>query len=353
MSSKLKKLGEGSFGCVVSHPLKCSDKEVVITSKKTPPSKQVGKLFYDKEDYKDELRLAKVVKKIDPSEKKIVIPISGCTVSKNILEKEENINAIMRCEKITNKDSVAAYFVNSSAGTVPRQVWQLKMPYAGSEIDRALEKYKGRLTVRSLAKMMLPLIEAVILLKSKKMIHQDIKQANVLLDKNKARMIDFSLMIPYDEVYTMNNYYRLKKRYRPFPPEYYLASLVMKYEHNLEDPKTMHSIKRDIVEKYKLHLERISYYFTPFYSTHEVLDDPNYKSLLQLMMKSMNSMEKLVDKVDIYSVGILLAELAMLYAKDPMHNKRFVAFVRGLINPDPRFRTSPEDALKQCKKLSM
>ena len=63
--SKLKKLGEGSFGCVVSHPLRCSEKEEVITKKNRDASNQVGKLFYDKRDYKGEVRLSKLVRKID------------------------------------------------------------------------------------------------------------------------------------------------------------------------------------------------------------------------------------------------------------------------------------------------
>lgn len=350
--SKLKKLGEGSFGCVVSHPLKCSDKEIMITQKKQIQENQVGKLFYDKQSYKEEVRLAKLVKKIDPSETKLVIPTSACSVLKQTLEEPENINAIMKCEKITNKDSEYKYYVDSTQTVIPKKVWQLTMPYAGIDIDKALEKYKSGIPVKSFVKMMLPLLEALVLLKSNRMVHQDIKIQNVLVYKKKARLIDFSLMLPFEKIYTMNNYYRLKRKYRPFPPEYYLASLVFKYENEFTGQKVLSVIKKDIVEKYKHHLEKIAYYFEPYYTTGELLEDTNYNTLLPFMIKNMNKMQVYADKIDIYSVGILLVELSITYVKHPLKNQEFISFMRGILHPDPRFRTSAEDALEQCKILS-
>lgn len=350
--SKLKKLGEGSYGCVVSQPLKCSDKEKIITGKKQLEPNQVAKLFYDKNDYRDEVRLSKLVKKIDPSETKLLIPTSACAVSKHTLENPDNINAIMKCEKITNQDSEHQYYENTNRSTIPDKVWQLKMPYAGVDIDKALDEYKNRITVKSFTKMIIPLFEALILLKEHKLVHQDIKLENVLVNKKKALLIDFSLMIPFKEVYTLSNYYRLKRKYRPFPPEYYLTSLVMKYGNEINGIEPQSALKKTISEKYDHHIEKISYYFEPFYTSEELHQHNEYKSLLTMILKNTDVMRKYANKIDVYSVGTLIADLSKHHIKSPLTNTKFVQFMKGLLHPDPRFRTSAEDALNQCKLLS-
>ena len=351
--SKLKKLGEGSFGCVVSHPLRCSEKEEVITKKNRDASNQVGKLFYDKRDYKGEVRLSKLVRKIDPSETKLLVPTSACAVSKRTMEKPENVNAIMRCEKITNKGSEYQYYSNTDRSTIPNKVWQIKMPYAGSDIDKAIEKYKNGISVKSFLKMLVPLFEALVLLKNSKMVHQDIKISNVLVYNRKACLIDFSLMLPFKDIYTRNNYYRLKRKYRPFPPEYHLASLVMKYEGEIRGKKyTLDTITMDLLDKYKHHLDKLSHYYEPFYTSKEVINIAGHDTLLPMIIKSMDSMQQFADKIDIYSVGTLMAEISSLYINQPLKDKKYVEFVCGILHPDPRLRTSPEDALEQCKILS-
>lgn len=350
--SKLKKLGEGSFGCVVSQPLKCSDKEKMITGKKQIEPNQVGKLFYDKNDYQDEVRLSKLVRKIDPSETKLLVPTSACAVSKHTLEKPENVNAIMKCEKITNKDTEYQYYENTNRSTIPDKVWQLKMPYAGVDIDKALDEYKNRIAVKSFMKMMIPVFEGLVLLKEHRLVHQDIKLSNILVYKKKARIIDFSLMLPFKEIYTMTNYYRLKRKYRPFPPEYYLTSLVMKYESELNGQEQLSIMKKTLGEKYEHHIEKIAHYFEPFYTLDELHSHVEYKSLLTSIIKNIDIMRNYVDKIDIYSVGTVMSELCKYQVKQPLTNSRFVEFMRGILHPDPRLRTSVEDALNQCKLLS-
>lgn len=350
--TKLKKLGEGSYGCVVSHPLKCSDKEKMITQKKQIEAKQVGKLFYDKADYQSEIKLSKIIRKIDPSETKLLVPTSACAISRNTLENPENVNTIMKCEKITNQDSAYQYYSDIERSTIPKKVWQLKMPYAGIDIDKSLEKYKNKITVKSFMKMMIQVFEGLVLLKKNRMVHQDIKIPNVLVYNKKAKLIDFSLMLPFKEIYTVNNYYRLKRKYRPFPPEYYLVSLVMRYEGELHQLNTSSHIRDVIDDKYKHHIEKISYYFEPFYTLEELYDHTEYKTLLPLIMRNIETMNKYTDKIDIYSVGILMAELSKNYVKDPLNNTKFVEFMRGIMHPDPRLRTSVEVALDQCKLLS-
>lgn len=345
----LKKLGEGSYGCVVSHPLKCSEKEDIITKNIDKDRKLIGKLFYSREYYNDEVKLGKIVKSIDPSGKKMLAPVSGCAVSKKILENPNNIKAISKCEAITNTDKYSLINDTDSDVEFPNKVWQLKMPYAGLDMHSYLEKYKNGVTVKSLMSTMIPLFESVILLKQHKLVHQDIKPDNVLIYKKKTVLIDYSLMLPFEDIYTMKNYSRLKSHYRYYPFEYYLTSLVFKYNTNI-------SMKKDdlvyyIMEKYRDYIIKKAHHLHPYYTVDELLEHATEYDLLSIIMKNPKNMKEYVDKIDIYSIGITIKELTRYIKPNTMTNE-FINFVRNILHPDPRKRISAEDALNICKKLS-
>ncbi len=348
--SKLKKLGEGSFGCVVSRPLDCTGKETMITTKTTDNKKQVAKIFYEKDKYETEVRLAKLSKKIDPSEERILIPTSACAVSKDTLNNPLNINAISKCENIANISSASAFTYNENAKSMPRRVWQLVMPYGGTDIDLALEKRKNKISVKSLARMMIPIFEGLVMLKSKNEVHQDIKVENVLAYKTKAILIDFSLMLPFNKIYAPTNYNKLKRKYRPYPPEYYLASLMIKHGDEFKKLRS-EEIKAYMIEHYKAHLERIQSFFYPYYTLSQLIEESNYGSLIVTVMNDYKKLEEYVDRVDVYSVGTLLADITPLIS-NPLTNQAFVDFMKGILHPDPRQRTGPEDALDMCRSIA-
>jgi len=352
IQSRLKLLGEGSFGCVVSHPLECSGREVVISAKQRHNVKQVSKLFYDKEKYENEVQLGKLVKKIDPSEKKILVPIKGCEISRNTIQKPANINAISKCENLASMTSTKNISKSPIYDTdlALNKVWQLTMPYAGKEFDTSLKKYKNPIPVRSLAKMLIPLFEALVLLKERNMVHQDIKNANVLIQNRKAILIDYSLMLPFDKIYQEDNYNRLKRRYRPFPPEYYMASIIMKHKNDFKHMKST-DVKISIIERYKNHLENIQHYFAPYYSLNELYELSNYGSLMVLALSNYKKFVEFTDKIDVFSVGTMLTDSYDLIAT-PFSNYDYIMLMRGILHPDPRQRMSAEDALALCKKIA-
>lgn len=350
--SKLKVLGEGSFGCVVSHPLECSGKEIFVSSKKDPTKKQVSKLFYEKQKYQAEVKLGRLVKKIDPTEERIIVPIKGCEVSRKTLYKPANANAISKCENLASLTSTGSSKPSHLyESELPLQsIWQLTMPYAGKEVDKVIQRYKHHITTRSFMKMMTPLFEAVVMLANRRMVHQDIKIGNVLIHDKKAILIDFSLMLPFEEIYQEKNYNRLKRRYRPFPPEYYMASIIIKHKADFKRMKPA-EIKSSIAERYKNHLENIQSYFFPYYSTSELFELSNYGSLMITALSNYKKFVDFADKIDIFSVGTLLADVHDLLA-DPLSNTEYVSLMRGILHPDPRQRMSAEEALELCKKIA-
>lgn len=358
-SEKLKKLGEGSFGCVVSRPLQCSGVETIISSKADMDKKQVSKLFYEKNKYENEVRLGKLSKKIDPSEERILVPSFACAVTKDTLNKPANINAISKCENLAsissisnlnNSETISSFNYKNKSHYMPQKVWQLVMPYGGIDIDYALEKRKNQITVKSLAKMILPIFEAVILLNNKREVHQDIKVENVLVYKSKAILIDFSLMLPYNKIYTPSNYNKLKRKYKPYPPEYYLASLMIKHAEDFKKFKS-EEIKAYFIEHYKNHLERIQSFFYPYYTLNQLIEESNYGSLLIELKNNYKILEQYVDKIDIYSVGTLLSDISS-FINHPLANVEFVKLMKGILHPDPRQRMSSQEALTLCRHIA-
>ena len=351
--NKLKVLGEGSYGCVISHPLPCDNKETIITDKDKDKDtrKKVGKLFYDKYKYDNEVRFGKMTKKIDPSEEKILTPISGCSVDKKAFKQPDNVNVISKCELFT---SIGSTDYNTESFNIDqlknKKIWQITMPYGGTDIEKTLMNYKKHIPVRSFAKMITPLFEAIVLLKKNKMVHQDIKLDNVLVYKRKAILIDFSLMLPFSQIYTERNYKRLKRRYRPFPPEYYIASLAMKkekyYNMRIEEIKNM-DLTQQIIHRF----ESMQQYVYPYYTISEFIAASNHESLLSIALTDYKKFDNFADKIDVYSIGTTICELDQ-YLDNPHNNQDYVTLMRGILHPDPRYRMTPEDAVILCNKIS-
>lgn len=340
-SSQRSVLGEGSFGCVVSPPMECSGKKTKISDKNTAQP-TVGKLFHDKKKYQMEFNLGKKMKKIDPSEKNILVPISGCPVSTKVLQQPENIRTISQCQRL---ESVSR---SPSMSSSPNDmVWQEEMPYAGKDIQTALKKKGKRFSVPEFVKMVVPLFRAVVLLQNHKLVHQDIKVDNVLLHKNKAILIDFSLMMPFSDIYTLNNYKRLHRNYIPYPPEYYMASLLIQEQTKLQRYPVM-VVDKYITAKFKNRLQDIQVYFRPYYSLEEITKLSNYNSLRKLPLEEYTSF---ANKIDVFSVGTVLTSLNE-FLEEPTTHTEYVKLMRGILHPDPRKRMTSQEALALCEKIA-
>ena len=247
-------------------------------------------------------------------------------------------------------DSISSFNYKDKTHYMPKKVWQLVMPYGGIDIDYALEKRKNKISVHSLAKMIMPIFEAVVLLNKKREVHQDIKVENVLVHKSKAILIDFSLMLPYSKIYTLSNYNKLKRKYKPYPPEYYLASLMIKHVDEFKKLKS-EEIKTYIIDHYKAHLERIQSFFYPYYTLNQLIEESNYGSLIIEVIKNYKILEQYIDKIDVYSVGTLLSDISS-FINHPLSNTDFITLMRGILHPDPRQRMSSQDALILCRHIA-
>jgi len=345
-SHSYSKLGEGAFGCVLKPPVKCSTKEKNIGKQKNN-SDLVGKIFFDKTDFNTELKISKKVAKIDKTGSTLLIPKSSCAVKKNDVYKNPK----------TNECSIFEEQIE-----LPSKMYQLIMPYGGERLDYIVEEYfdyhMKKMSVSQFLLIMKPILDGLHLLKKHKSCHQDIKIQNILVTpQNKAIIIDYGLMKPYKDIFSLKNKDRLKHTYFPYPFEYklfyYLHIHHCKYSKETCDTELYYNALRNI-SKHDKYKELYMNYFTEkeLDIIIKELIERYYK--LEEKNKLKDYLYSYVEKVDIYSVGICFVYLHDVLAIESLPSKdyeKYKEFVRLLIHPDIEKRLTIEKAQKLLKNL--
>lgn len=192
-------LGEGSFGCVVKPVAKCTSSRKRI-SKNVEGKSEVGKIFVDRKDFEKELEAAKIVADIDPSGKTILVPTEHCKA-------RVDDYVAMQCEAFQGNNN--------------RNGYQILMPYGGVRLDDYVRAREGGIATKEFVTLMLPVAEGIVKMEHHKYCHQDIKVANILVTpQHRAIIIDYSLMVPFKDIYKQQNMHYLHHTYFSYPPEY-------------------------------------------------------------------------------------------------------------------------------------
>ena len=314
-------IGEGSYGCIIKPELKCdSDKEIITNNKST---NNISKIFESKKTYNNELKLAKKIAKIDPSSSKMLIPSYGCLSSyDNIIKQVEYIN--YDCELDIYKN---------------HNYYHLVMPYGGKDMKDYFDD--NETTCKEFLTIIKPLFEGIKLLIKKKYCHQDIKFYNVLINlKKKAMIIDYGLMKPFKNIYSIQyNGSRLKYTYSPYPPEYKLF-----YYFHYDLTYFMEEVKKNI--------KKIGNDYIYDYISENQIDDKlkkmyiKYHSIAQDQTELAKILIKYANKIDIYSVGIIFVKMNKY-----INCKVYSDFIIKLIEFDPELRISCEEALHELDNL--
>ena len=337
-----KYLGEGSFGCVLKPEVPCLGKAVII-NKTSNTEKQVSKIFTHKEDFNKEINASKTLQKVDPTGTNILLPYKSCQVSYNDITKNKQA---YNCEELEYSKK--------------RDIYQLVMPYGGVRYDEYIKQYKPSL--KAFFSITEPLFKALLLLEKNNICHYDIRGANVLVGNNKkAIIIDHSLIIPYSNLYSEKNLRRLKKPYYPYPPEcivYYKIYMDKDIETNysyistqFEDSIRGYGENRYDAYKSLVNMKDIKYGLQSTIKslttilqttkTNGVENVSDYKTALY------NHMSAYANRVDIYSVGMLIVTIYNYidYANVSESIKTtFIQFIKDLINPNVYNRLRPKEA---------
>lgn len=301
MSASAKLLGEGSYGCVFYPMLDCDDGE---TLNKHIYQRMVSKVFTDvrlKETdsvFNTEADLARLVNKLDPNGKYFATPSKLCKVPIETVEKHP---AIRECEELS-------FLISSKPKTFLLN--QIVMPDYGLQLDTYLSTFKKlnqgiKYPANDWIFNIGNLLQGVKLLQQYKLVHMDIKHSNILFDNKTMRVIDFSLVKSYNDVYSEKYKNRLTYEYLPYPFDFPFVY----YNHykNEKDP--------DIFSYYKLNLlafdSKTYELYLQFYDSNRFAAEQTLKKeakrLQEWIQQTPNWFERMkeyANRIDIYSVGI-------------------------------------------------
>lgn len=331
-------LGEGSFGCVVKPALPCKGKQQTLTPSKGP---QVSKIFSEKKYFDREVKTSKKAAKVDPSGQKLLLPSKICKTTKKVVENYPVISS--QCESISD-------VMNSKHS--PRVFYQLLMPYGGTRLDHYVRD--NPTTRKQMLAMMRYAMDGLVLLRKKKMCHQDIKTGNMLRKPSgEAILIDYSLMVPFKEVYNENNHRRWRYVYVPHPPEYYLTYML----HQDKCPFDVASC--NLEDRIKENLESFGKRYISYVKFHADLKEEltDLVSWMTSIPKTrlLKTMSPYAAKMDIYSMGMVMIDLdRYLQAEktwDRRNKAKYAELLHGMTHPDPRKRWDLKEIIQRFEIL--
>lgn len=204
-----KLLDKGGYGCVVTPPI--TDKKFVV--KEILPytksnKKDVGKIFRNNKGHKfgKELEISNKMARIDPKGKYTTILKGANKLNNEFLGKNEKLRKCL----------LSKYFFSET------NYYQIIMENGGLPFDE-VKSHSVRYNV--FLKMLRTFFKGMIEFQKLGYVHNDLKPGNVLINNKKISLIDFSLVLKKDEVYSNVNINSLSRYGYYYPPEYYIYYL--------------------------------------------------------------------------------------------------------------------------------
>jgi len=353
-------LGEGSFGCVFQPPVACKGPEIPLVparGRKSSAKKEgsVGKVFFDVQDFRQEMKTSKIAAKVDPEGKTMIVPTASCVTTREAVLEHP---AGYLCEK----DSENIQMSPSST------LHQLLMPYGGTRLDTYVTHQIPLMRSKELVAMMIPILEGVVKLHAAGQCHQDIKTSNILVapaasstsaKQGVARIIDYSLLMPLSKIYSYINRRRWRFSYFPYPPEYkmfYVLHRELGRRSSKTDSRT--EVFSEIRRNWFSFGERRGRAYYDLFGENKIrrLVDDFYEWTAQnatTRAKLETAFAPFADKLDVYSVGMIFVDLSRVLSPSdtPKNTREMRVFLRGLSHPDPRERLGPVEALAAAQNL--
>lgn len=357
-------LGEGSFGCVFRPPVKCTSprtpfqtktkiKKVAVEAPGATSGAEVGKVFFDLDDFSREMRTSRQVKSVDPNGTNLLVPTASCDTTRQEVLKHP---AGLECDKH-----------EEFSGTASDTLKQLIMPYGGDRLDSFVRTQAKPLSPKAFLRLMLPVLEGLQQMEAKGYCHQDIKVSNILANNSKAIIIDYSLMIPLHSVYAAGNRRRWRFSYFPYPPEYKIYNILYKSKSKSKNQQTTTtSSSASIPQVYEevrknwfsFGDNKASAYLKLFDENNVWEAVHNFYEWAEAIPASKRAaaFAEFATKLDIYSVGMVFVDISRYlsfrgYPRKSAFTVGYHELVRGMSHPDPRSRLTVGESLDKMKKL--
>ena len=330
-----KYIFEGSYGCTFNPALPCT---------KTGQRKGLGKLFNNIPDFKQEQKLQTFIKKIDPEFEATVPYYGSCRVDIDKTRKSDEVN---KCN-IANDYSVSKKSLN-----------QLMFKFGGDDLDKIMNgmkksnseiktynKYKD-LHFDTIISLVLPLVKCIVKISKYGYVHSDIKPPNVLYNKqsNKLYLIDFGLL--QKQRYITQSGSTLSFKYLYYPPEFIIMTNLRA---GIRDPERLYN---DVLENFEFYEYDTYIKFLDFADYEKrVKEFIKYVLIVPLETIEKELLKSYIKKLDVYSLGMSLTEMIYVTNIDNTfkvkNEELYKSFVNNvlihMINPDPRYRFTPDEA---------
>jgi serine/threonine protein kinase len=214
-------LGIGTYGCVISNPINNIN---FIIEEYIPyydiDNNDIGKIYIkkdsineDEESFYKELYILLKIKKIDPLNYFTVKLKAATKFYGNIIAHEKQLLTYLN----VNNNSIINY-----------TFFQIIQENGGVNLN-----VLKNISYKKFLKFFKNFLQGMIKLYENKLVHSDIKADNILINKNKINLIDFGTAISASVLYNDDEEWRLSAYYCVYPPEFYIASILLKYKNNI------------------------------------------------------------------------------------------------------------------------
>ena len=372
-------LGEGSFGCVFQPKVACQGPEKPLlrvrgrkgaakgsakgsakgAAQGTVDDDSVGKVFFDIQDFRQEMKTSKIAAAVDPEGKSMIVPTASCVTTREAVLAHP---AGYLCEKHSENPQM------SDSSTLH----QLLMPHGGVRLDTYVASQVPFMSSKELVLLMIPVLEGIVKLHAAGQCHQDIKTSNVLVapapakgsaKQGIARLIDYSLLMPLAKIYSYSNRRRWQFSYFPYPPEYKMfyvlhRELGRRSSGSSEKTDSRTEVFSEIRRNWFSFGERRGRAYYDLFGENKIrrLVDEFYEWTMNTAAtraKLETAFAPFADKLDVYSVGMIFVDLSRILSplETPKTTRAMRIFLRGLSHPDPRERFGPLEALAAAQSL--
>ena len=311
-----KYVSNGTYGCVMKPAVSCSG---------TFQKERVSKLFKDETDADEEYNEhKKIVEKLDPDHIFTVVAHETCYISNDLFK-----GAVDECKNFD--------ILEKKRASHPQIVYD----NGGVDLVDAFHQ----VTFEELFIGMESIFKGLTLLNARKYSHLDIKPANIVYNKvtKKMYLIDFGLSKEFDDIVKKNNLYIFEHPYRYYPPEFDVYAQYYKLS-DLEKTDFESIFKER--QWYSKNLEKFNKLVPWKVDTNIIYNNIELKKM----------MDDYVDRIDVYMLGVSIAELLNNYAKNEANidfYNQVIQLVKKMTNYAPNLRITPEQAYEEYKTITI
>jgi serine/threonine protein kinase len=314
MTCVYKILGVGSYSIVITPTISSHITEV--KKYENPQKDDVCKIFKTDEDcledFNDEILILNKISSI-PNYTDFTVEYKGASIF--------NISQISHDNKILKhimKDNYYSLYQRMFSSTY-KKLYQITFEYGGICINQLNDKIDFKLFIE----VMLQLYKGILILHQNDIVHRDLKPTNILFHEKKIKIIDFGLACHVDEVYDYKKSNFLLDCNYPFnPPEFYMASHLLKNQHKYIDKNSSFDFEKCLEDTFSI-FRADNESFKQYYTLHsfESLDISIYsyifafkeilKEIKEKNYQNINEIftRDLVYKADIFSSSFIIKSL--------------------------------------------